>query len=590
MKKTLLFVAALLTAGAIMAQSMVSTQVEKRNVIVEEFTGVNCGWCPNGHQIVNQLCDQYSGHAWGINIHQGGFAPVFTTSMGNQIATLWNPTSYPIGTVNRTTLQSRGDWAATAAQVRAEDSPVNLAGSARLDGRTFTIHLEVYYTGDASEATNLLNIAVLQNNVLYQQANNDGSNAEFIEGNLYRHMHMFRTLITGQWGVSIPATQNTFIDTTITYTVPASIEGLDIDDPMDIEFIAFVTGTNHKNIISGTKINVITETPVLSKFNVENEDCSLEFQPYVTINNTSEYSFISFTFNYDGEEVTVNKTIASMQSDTIHLPKHIVEVSGDPVQHCTTTKNVSLYSCMRVDGQLYTVNSAPKSRTFAEFDIYTAAGPFRAKVGIDYYASECSLSLVDQSSCNVIWTEGPWEEDLTTPNLQNIQYIYQIPDARYYNVTFNPAPGLNILRMNDRYGDGWGWTNNTTPSGLWLYNEGGEIFAFSQGYTASESFAAKDFYLNVTSNGDGSHNSDLNGIDNVAGLNFSVYPNPTTDRLNIECEQAITRIEVLDVTGRTVMSQDGNANSISTQALSEGVYMLRVITEAGVSAQKFVKE
>ena len=586
MKKTVLFIASMLVAGAMMAQTMVSTQVEKRNVVIEEFTGYNCGWCPSGHQIANEICDEYSGHAWSINVHTGGYASGsgYNTTMGDQIAGLWSISGYPCGTVNRTSIQSRGDWAARAASIRNEDSPVNLAASASLSGRTFSIHLEVYYTGDASESTNLLNIAVLQNNVLGHQSNYDGSNAEYIEGDLYRHMHMFRTLLTGQWGVSIPATQGTFIDTVINYTVPANIEGLAVDNPMDLEFVAFVTGTNHKNIISGTKVNVITETPVLTKFSVEREECSLEFQPYVTISNTSEYSFISFTFNYDGNEFTVDKTIASMQTDTINLPKHIITVSGEAVQHCATTKSVSLYSCIRVDGQLFTVNGAAKSRTFAEFDIFTAAGPFTVRAGVDAYATEGSVQLLDQSNCSVLWSESFPYSDI---NLQGISQVSQLPDARFLFINFSPAqPGLYILRAADSYGDGWGMTNNTNVSGMWLSNGQGEIFAEEWGYSNGPSFSAYDFYLNVTNSGDGSHV----GIDNVAGLTLSVYPNPTTDVLNIECGQAISRVEVLDMAGRTVMAQNGNATSINTKALAEGVYMLRVVSEAGVSSQKFVKE
>lgn len=588
MKKIVLFAASILTAGAMMAQTIVSTEVEKRNVVLEEFTGYHCGWCPNGHQVANEICDQYDGHAWAINIHTGGFASGsgYTTTMGDQIASLWNISGYPCGSVNRTSIQGRGDWGGTAAQIRSEDSPVNLAGTATLSGRTYSIHLEVYFPANADESTALLNIAVLQNNVLGTQTNNDGSNAEYIEGSMYRHMHMFRTLLTGQWGVSIPATQGTFIDTVITYTVPADIDGLPINDPYDLEFVAFVTKNNHKTIYSGTKVNVITETPLLTKFNVENEDCSLDFQPYVTINNTSEYSFISFTFNYDGNEVTVNKTIASMHKDTIHLPIHSITVSGEAVQNCATTKNVSLYSCIRVDGQMYTVNGAAKSRTFAEFDIYTANGPFNGRVGIDCYGSEASISLLEQGNCSTLWTFGGWE-DIDPGNPQTIS---QIPSARYYNMTFNPAAGLYVLRLNDDYGDGWAWTNNSTPSGFWLNNANGEIISWPQGYSNGEEFLKKDFFLNVTSNGDGSHQIDQTGIDGIANLRFSIYPNPTTDRLNIECGEVITRVEILDMTGRTVLSQNGNVNSISTQALAEGVYMLRVISNNGVSAQKFVKE
>ena len=39
------------------AQTFVSTSPENKNVILEEFTGINCVWCPAGHLIGQQLHD-----------------------------------------------------------------------------------------------------------------------------------------------------------------------------------------------------------------------------------------------------------------------------------------------------------------------------------------------------------------------------------------------------------------------------------------------------------------------------------------------------------------------------------------------------
>ena len=592
MKKIFMLFAVMFAVSAIMAQTptLVSTQVEKRNVVIEEFTGHNCGWCPSGHQIANEICDQYDGHAWAINIHTGGYASGsgYTTTMGDQIASLWNITGYPCGSVNRSSLQSRGDWGSTAAGIRSQDSPVNLAGQASLDAasRTFTIHLEVYFTANADEDNALLNIAVLQNNVLGHQSNYDGSNAEYIEGDMYRHMHMFRDLLTGQWGVSIPATQGSFIDTTITYVVPAAINGLDVADPSDIEFVAFVTKNNHKYIYSGAKVSVITETPVLSKFKVERlgGDCGLSYRPYVTVVNSSLNTVTSLTFDYNGSSVTRAKTIASFQSDTIQMPVYTITVSGDPEQNCLTTKTVSLESCVTEAGMVLDVNSATKSVSFADFKIYTVAGPFTARVGIDAYRSEASVQLVDQSNCTALWSEGNFGNNIST---QGVQYISQLPNAGYFDISFSPnAAGLYIFRAVDSYGDGWAMTNNTNVSGIWLSNADGQFAAYPWGYSEGPAFSNFDIYLNVTNAGDGSHTV---GIDEVVEAHFSIYPNPTVDRLNISSAEAVREVNVIDMAGRTVINA-GATNSINVSGLAAGIYMVRVATENGIGMQKFVKE
>ena len=592
MKKGLLFLASmLLVAGTMMAQTIVPTTTEKRNVVIEEFTGHNCGWCPSGHQIANEIAEEYSGHAWPINIHQGGFASGsgYTTTYGDVLATLWNIDGYPCGTVNRSTMQGRGEWAARAASIRNEDSPVNIAAVGNLDiaSRTYTLHIEVYYTANAPEATQLLNVAVLQNNVLGHQSNNDGSNAEFIEGDLYRHMHMFRTLLTGQWGNTIPATQGTFIDTTITYVVPEAIEGLAIADPSDLEFIVFVTNPNHKTITTAAKATIITETPVLSRLKIEREDCSLDFQPVVTIFNSSESTFNSFTFDINGTSYTSNTTIPSLGTATINLPVRTINVSGEAVQHCASTVTVSLTGCTRADGQTFDMSGMSRSATYAEFDIYTVESPFEVKIGIDYFGSECSLQFLKQNNCSVQWTADGFT-DLTEPALNTIQYISQIPNARYYYYKFaNTDPGLYILRMVDGYGDGWSFTNNDVVSGLWLSNANGEIVSFPQGYSNGISFSTYDFYLNITNAGDGS----FVGIDDVEGANvaMSVYPNPATEQVTVKAEGMINSYRMVDVAGRQVMAAQGkNASEmvLNVSSLPQGVYFLSITTEKGVATQR----
>ncbi len=589
MKKAVLFFATLLTAGVMMAQTIVSTQVEKRNVLIEEFTGVGCGYCPDGHARANAICALYPDHAWAINIHAGGYASGsgYETADGDSIHNEYHSqiSGYPCGVVNRGSVQDRGQWAGTAATVRGQDSPVNIAATATIDPMTrqLDINVEVYYTGSQSVTTNYLNVALVQNNIIGPQSNYGNYNPDYIEGDLYRHMHMLRDLITDPWGEAITGlSAGTFYEKSYSYSIPASIGAVTIGDFADLEIIVFMN-ENHRNVITACKADVtVLPGAFITGFEVQHSDCALEFQPIVSVRNTFDQTVESWEFLYDNQTLTFDEPVQPGNTASFYLPTYNITVSGDPVQHCATTKSVAMTSFTK-NGEEISVSGLPLSATFAEFDIYTAAGPFVARAGVDAYASEGSVSLIDQRTCNALWTEAFPYTDIST---QGIQYISQLPDARFLNINFDPAAGLYIFRIIDSYGDGWVYTNNDNVSGFWLENAAGEIIAWPQGYSNGEEFSTKDFYLNVTSNGDGSHV----GIEDVANVKVEIYPNPTTDRLNIECEQAISRVEVLDVAGRTVMSQNGNVNSINTKALAEGVYMLRVMTEAGVSAQKFVKE
>jgi len=75
--------------------------------------------------------------------------------------------------------------------------------------------------------------------------------------------------------------------------------------------------------------------------------------------------------------------------------------------------------------------------------------------------------------------------------------------------------------------------------------------------------------------------------------NLSVYPNPVSDRLNIDYKENISNLTVYDLSGRSVKSLTTNnsTNSIDVSDLKSGIYMLRIETEnKDVSTVKFIKK
>ena len=78
------------------------------------------------------------------------------------------------------------------------------------------------------------------------------------------------------------------------------------------------------------------------------------------------------------------------------------------------------------------------------------------------------------------------------------------------------------------------------------------------------------------------------GIENH-DMNISVYPNPANNVLNINANSNINRVEVYNMMGQMVGMynvNDMNAQ-ISTTALANGVYTVKITTENGMSTKKF---
>jgi len=77
--------------------------------------------------------------------------------------------------------------------------------------------------------------------------------------------------------------------------------------------------------------------------------------------------------------------------------------------------------------------------------------------------------------------------------------------------------------------------------------------------------------------------------DNVKKINLSIYPNPTTDVLNIKTQDKIVEVSVYDVTGKAINTKliDGKIN---VNQLPKGNYILRITTDKAIYQEKFIKK
>lgn len=248
------------------SQVLVSTDPLPKNAILEEFTGIHCTYCPDGHAIAQSILDNNPGRAFTIAIHQGSFAvpsagePDYRTSFGDAIAGQTGLTGYPSGTVNRhlftgsSTALSRSVWAVSCDQIMQEISPVNIGITSAYEESTreLTIQVELYYTANAPASNNFINVALIQDSIYGPQT---GGGA----GSNYRHMHMLRHFITGQWGDEVTTTTaGSLVNRTYTYTVPAAYNNIPAV-VANMKVVAFVA-EDHQEIYTGDEVDAIGGT------------------------------------------------------------------------------------------------------------------------------------------------------------------------------------------------------------------------------------------------------------------------------------------------------------------------------------------
>ncbi len=221
------------------------------------------------------------------------------------------------------------------------------------------------------------------------------------------------------------------------------------------------------------------------------------------------------------------------------------------------------------------------------------------------YVSDSFSCSGDQAFNANLYEESPYGV-IETPNYQgtlttalNVSYNLLILD--YYEETpvdYNFG-NIELLYSTD---NGGSWislgsknsSNFTSTSSCQtvsytinqgVLNSGGTIkFKFDMEWNEGDFiFFIDDFVINQSAT---ASVSDLNKD------NLRLYPNPTSEILNISYTDEITSVKVFDLFGRKILTQTPNTSkfTLSTTMLSSGTYLLGLETKSGEkSVVKFIK-
>ena len=79
------------------------------------------------------------------------------------------------------------------------------------------------------------------------------------------------------------------------------------------------------------------------------------------------------------------------------------------------------------------------------------------------------------------------------------------------------------------------------------------------------------------------------GIEDNDLYKITLYPNPTTSTLNIQMQQKIEAIQLVDMSGKTIVVKSLSSNSMDVSSLANGVYFIEISTIDGQFRKKFIK-
>ena len=631
------------------AQDFVSTEPSGRNAILEEFTGRNCGYCPDGHRISNEIAAENPGRFWAINIHAGSFAPTtypnLKTNDGTAIHNYFSVDGYPSGVVNRISrnVSDRSAWRSQVNTILNETSVANIAAIGVINPITRIMHLEieVYYTADGATDRNFVTAALLQSNILGPQADYGNFNPEQWVDGKYNHTHALRDIITATAGDTVNGTsQGSYHKFTYDYEIPEMIgnpNGVEVVLE-DLEVVVF---------LSETKYNVITANKA-QLFISEGEQA---IAPYITKAQQKEasscdnvISIQSEIFNIGTDDIT-SLTLLYEYGDISYTKQW----TGSLAQYQATTIETSFPSAnekINANVTIMTANDTEvpfSENTYKSMDVEPNAGfmgqddVITIKIWQDKYGNQITWKLFDSQDA-IVAKGGPYSQ-LPSNNvrLQLANVNIAASDCYRFEIYDSNKDGINN-------GHGEGHYQIETSTGEILFSKDGtytssevtnffvatepvnmvtvapELFpkpeagtiigtgSFREGmniiliavpesgrnfvnWTLNDSVVStEDIYTYTVMSGDKlvANFSIKEGIDDIAKESISVYPNPVENILHVKNVKDAEYITITDLYGK-VMTSIPYTDAIDVSAFPKGLYILQVSTKNGMLTTKFVR-
>ena len=221
-----------------------------KKVLIEEFTGAWCGYCPDGAHRVENLINDNDGRVVGVSLHSGDAMEVAHT---NYLETTYQNTGFPSGMVDRVSVNgstslNRGYWEYVAYDQLLETAVCGLAIISEVNGQNATVEVHAGFNSTLNGDDYRLSVYLIEDGVTgtgygYDQRNYYNTDPESpfynlgdpIEG--YEHNHTLRAVLSESLGDAIMVSEMVSGGEHIkTYTVDISSYNKN-----NLSIVAFVT-------------------------------------------------------------------------------------------------------------------------------------------------------------------------------------------------------------------------------------------------------------------------------------------------------------------------------------------------------------
>lgn len=257
-----------------------------------------------------------------------------------------------------------------------------------------------------------------------------------------------------------------------------------------------------------------------------------------------------------------NWTIYEPDEDSEFLP--IVNITDERATEGTNSFEVVSQNSFESSGASKTLETIDYNFSLS-LDVFVKAEPESAmgsEIVLDLLNDEINFAEINFSIDNTIWAgSANWLSEI-----EGITYDFN----KWYKVRYDVDLDQKtyVILLND------------------------EII-FEDYYDAGTNLVGLDFFMFDYGSSFNIDNIEIKPLDDLSINNqqkniVSIFPNPTSDFINIKTENKVESVEIFDYSGKLLLQQ--KSKKIDIQHLNQGNYLLKVTTDKGSLTKKIIKK
>lgn len=199
----------------------------QRNVLIEDFTGQRCIFCPAASEAIAEQQKIYGAdrliavgiHAGPLAIKSGTGFVGLRTDVGDTYYKYWAVPNVPKAIINRRGgVLSKDAWAGRIYDEFAQTTTINIALQCQYDAATRQVKIETNLKTLSEDVKGRLQLWLVEDSVVAPQLfPNNKMDKEYV------HNHVFRAAINGEWGTELTlSSMRTHVEHT-SYRLPEDV-------------------------------------------------------------------------------------------------------------------------------------------------------------------------------------------------------------------------------------------------------------------------------------------------------------------------------------------------------------------------------